>query len=168
MDLDTSRGHLEIGGNGANVITGKLKAVAGLFRKDRKTTKSSQHGSTIADIEDGTMTLGNRKKDEKETWGAYFARKSYEYLDEDNLTNRTWIGKKLQKGVGNTIGGLARITGDTGVEATWRVAAGWDINLDGSGTCDDDCAAGTFEEDPWSLSIEAQANLAAYTKIYGI
>ena len=42
MDLDSGKGHLEFGGNGANVITGKLKAIAGLFRKDRKSTKSSQ------------------------------------------------------------------------------------------------------------------------------
>ena len=167
MDLDTGMGHAELGGKGANVITGKLKAVVGLFRKEAKTTKVGQHGGTIADIEEGTFVLGDRQKDEDKTWSEWLSEKSASYLSPENLNGRWQGSQTLQKAMGNTLGALSDFTGNTGVEATWRVALAWDLNFDGSGSCDDDCAAGSFEEDTWSVSIEAQANLAAHTKIFG-
>ena len=171
MDLDTGKGHLEMGGTGANMVTGKLKAVVGLFRNARASTKAGQTATSIPDLEKGSFVLGDQAKDDDGSWSDWLAAKAGEIMTEENLADKNWLGKITHKAAGNTLGGLANfgqyLTQDTGVEATWRVAAAWDLNLDGSGTCTDDCAAGSFEEDPWSASIEAQGSVAAHAKIFG-
>ena len=48
-------------------------------------------------------------------------------MTEENLADKNWLGKIRHKAAGNTLGGLANfgqyLTQNTGVEATWRVAA---------------------------------------------
>ena len=187
LDLDTGKGHFEVTGDhtvlsgkvtgGAKIIKGKMKAIAGLFRKDRKTTKAGQNGTNVPDYnKDSSIGGKDSNKAPEESWGDYFQKIADSYMDAENLKDRTWLGKNFQKAIGSQFGAMAETAKSSGVEATWRVALGFDMNWDGSGTgdasippvgCDDDCAAGQFEEDPWSATIEADIRVAAYTKIYG-
>ena len=174
MDLDTGKGMLEVSGVGANALTGKVKAVVGLFRGKRKSTKAgSDYQGDAADFGEDTRTVKEVPK-EKPGWGEWLMDAGGSFMAKDNLEGRTWAGKKLQKAIGETLYSVGEVGTTAGIKGTWRVAVGWDLNLDGSGSdtvCTDDCASGgwgsTFEEDPMSLSIEAEAKVSAQVKLLG-
>ena len=166
MDLDTGRGHAELSGEGANALTGKVKAVIGLFRGKRKSTKAGQGGTSVADHNEDTSMLN--KKPQARTWSEWLQDKAEDWMSPENLEGRMPITQSLHKAVGATLRETGDAVGSAGLKGTWRVAVGWDLNFDDSGTCEDDCAAGMFEEDPMSFSIEAEAKVAAEVKLFGV